>query len=271
MPVSFNLYSDQNLEITLFIYQETVLDENRENLVKNERSYGWFVHCYPTAPTISLTWHRGTLVLTVLIYFSFIISSLFNETLILHLKNLTWQPSGPIPLSSMRQIWAKMDTRLMHNGPNYWQMLYLPGMISMNNLLQSFHSATSICNLQETSQHTSLWLPPYKPACPMAHWCYRLLPEFCCWTPIWLLCHWDWPRLGYWSYRNMIDWYHCWCLCWHQHQWCYHCHHCYWQSFSTRSIFNAIFNIFLCTSNKIFKNFTEKFSKIMGVNTQLES
>ena len=38
----------------------------------------------------------------------------------------------------------------------------------------------------------------------------ELLHRFCCWTLIWLLCHWVWLHRGCWRYRNLIDWFvHC--------------------------------------------------------------
>ena len=32
-------------------------------------------------------------------------------------------------------------------------------------------------------------------------------PQFCCWTTIRLLRHWDWLSWGYWCYRSLIDMY----------------------------------------------------------------
>ena len=34
----------------------------------------------------------------------------------------------------------------------------------------------------------------------------ELLHQLCCWTPIWLSCHWAWLFQGYWRYRNLNAW-----------------------------------------------------------------
>ena len=48
---------------------------------------------------------------------------------------------------------------------------------------------------------------------PLRHWhiqqpidAMELLHRFCYWTLIRLSCHWAWPLLSYWCYRNLIDW-----------------------------------------------------------------
>ena len=45
----------------------------------------------------------------------------------------------------------------------------------------------------------------------LAHWSTDLwvgdaASWMCCWTPIWLSCHWAWLHRGYWRFRNLIDW-----------------------------------------------------------------
>ena len=65
------------------------------------------------------------------------------------------------------------------------------------------------CNLQETSQNTSLWLGLSPHAHQHAWWpvdVMELLRRLYCWTLIRMSRHWAWLCQGYWRYRNLFDW-----------------------------------------------------------------
>ena len=80
-----------------------------------------------------------------------------------------------------------------------------------NNLTLSVYSASSVTTFK-IHLKTSLWIGLCAIDTPHTRWpvdITELLHQFCCWTPIWLSCHWAWLCWGYWCCRNLI-------VCWNR-------------------------------------------------------
>ena len=100
---------------------------------------------------------------------------------------------------SVPRVKTNTGARAFHScAPSLW-----------NNLPLSVHSASSVATFKKYLKHFSL-IQPFPHRCRHSPWpvdVTELFPRFCCWTLIWLSCHWAWLRRGYWRYKSLIDWY----------------------------------------------------------------
>ena len=101
------------------------------------------------------------------------------------------------------------DCQSLGSRPTQVQQLFtlvphLFGTTSRCRSIQPFH----LLSVRNIWRHISLtW--PFPHRYQHARWPLdfrELFPRFCCWTLIWLSCHWAWLCQGYWRYRSLIDW-----------------------------------------------------------------